>query len=71
MNNQLQILEKVQEFVKQKFIDFEGSHDWYHIERVHRMAIFLQEQEGGNKFLIELSHVYPLVCQINVFIKFN
>jgi uncharacterized protein len=55
MNNQLQILDKVKEFVKQKFNDFEGSHDWYHIERVHRMAIFLQEHEGGDKFLIELA----------------
>lgn len=32
-----------------------SGHDWYHIERVHKMAISLSEQEGGNRFIIEMA----------------
>lgn len=54
-NHDGQIVEKVKEFVKDKFIDFEGSHDWYHIERVYNLAKYLQEREGGHLLVIELA----------------
>ncbi|MFC1651625.1 HD domain-containing protein [Patescibacteria group bacterium] len=31
------------------------GHDWYHFERVWKMAKFLQKKEGGDLFVIELA----------------
>jgi len=42
-------------FVKERFESFEGSHDWFHIERVWKTAKYLQSQEGGNLEVIELA----------------
>jgi len=37
-------------------LEGEGSgHDWWHIHRVHNLAIHLQKHEGGNLFVIELA----------------
>ncbi|HYQ57411.1 MAG TPA: HD domain-containing protein, partial [Draconibacterium sp.] len=32
-----------------------SGHDWWHIYRVHNMAVHLAEKEGGNLFLIEMA----------------
>jgi uncharacterized protein len=40
----------------QKIFDSDNSgHDWNHISRVHQMACYLQEIEGGNREIIELA----------------
>ncbi|PEF72217.1 phosphohydrolase [Bacillus pseudomycoides] len=31
------------------------GHDWYHIERVHKLALSLSEKEGGDRFVIEMA----------------
>jgi uncharacterized protein len=49
------LLAEVEQRVRAKFSDQEGSHDWFHIDRVRRTAIYLQSQEGGNVELIELA----------------
>lgn len=49
------LVPKVHEKVKQKFSLAEGSHDWFHIERVWKMSCILQEREGGNKMIVELT----------------
>ena len=49
------LLAQVEQLVKTKFTDQEGSHDWFHIDRVRRTALYLQSQEGGNTELIELA----------------
>jgi len=33
----------------------EGSHDWFHIQRVLKMSLHIQEQEGGDKEVIQLA----------------
>ena len=33
----------------------EGSHDWFHIQRVLKMSLHLQNIEGGNKEVVQLS----------------
>lgn len=33
----------------------EGSHDWFHIQRVLKMSLYLQEFEGGDKEIIQLA----------------
>ena len=49
------LLEQVEKLVKAKFTDMEGSHDWFHIDRVRKNALHLQQTEGGDPLLIELA----------------
>jgi len=49
------LIKKTIEYVKVKLKDEHTGHDWYHTERVWKLAKKLQEEEGGNKELIELS----------------
>ncbi|HEK9103025.1 HD domain-containing protein [Bacillus pfraonensis] len=54
MKKQEQI-QKTVGFVKNILEKDASGHDWYHIERVHKLAIVLSEQEGGNRFVIEMA----------------
>jgi uncharacterized protein len=49
------LLAQVEQLVKTKFTNQEGSHDWFHIDRVRRTALYLQSHEGGDAELIELA----------------
>jgi len=49
------LVEKVKNCVKERFLSFEGSHDWFHIERVWRTAKYIQSKEGGDLEVIELA----------------
>ncbi|WP_369899895.1 HD domain-containing protein [Bacillus manliponensis] len=54
----MKINEKIQEtilFVKNILQNDASGHDWYHIERVHKLAVALNEKEGGNRFIIEMA----------------
>lgn len=48
-------IKKTITFVKNILEKDASGHDWYHIERVHKLAISLSEQEGGNRFIIEMA----------------
>ncbi|GAA0348271.1 HD domain-containing protein [Bacillus carboniphilus] len=48
--NDLLILE---EKIKELFLHEATGHDWYHIDRVRKVALFLCEQEGGNPKIVE------------------
>ncbi|OOE10772.1 HD domain-containing protein [Fictibacillus arsenicus] len=48
--NQL-IIEKTEEFVKEKLKDESSGHDWYHIYRVKKLAENIAEQEGADYFI--------------------
>lgn len=50
-----ELIEKVAQFIKDKFEENEGSHDWYHIERVWKLAKLIQQAEGGDLLVIELA----------------
>ena len=50
-----QLVEKIKSHVQKQFEDDATGHDWFHIERVYKMACFIQEKEGGNRELIELA----------------
>ncbi|MDM5188421.1 HD domain-containing protein [Bacillus sp. DX4.1] len=54
MKKQEQI-QKTVTFVKNILEKDASGHDWYHIERVHKLAISLSEQEGGDRFVIEMA----------------
>lgn len=47
-------IRKIEEVVKNKLIGAEGGHDWFHIERVLRTSLKLQEREGGNVEIVYL-----------------
>jgi uncharacterized protein len=49
------LIEQVAQLVAAKFKDQEGSHDWFHIERVWKTAMYLQSKEGGNADEIALA----------------
>ena len=51
----ISLVQTIQQFVKERFESFEGSHDWFHIERVWNTAKYIQSQEGGNLEIIELA----------------
>lgn len=49
------LVQKTTEYVKQKLINEYTGHDWYHVERVWKMAKKIQKEEGGDLELIELA----------------
>lgn len=51
----MNIVDLVINRIKSQFENDASGHDWYHIMRVHQMSIYLHEQEGGNREIIELS----------------
>ncbi|MFX3625307.1 MAG: HD domain-containing protein [Ectobacillus sp.] len=42
-------------FVKDILGNDASGHDWYHVERVHKLAVAICEREGGNRFIIEMA----------------
>lgn len=48
-------VETTEQMLKERFRINEGSHDWFHIDRVRNLALLLAEKEGGDPFLIEMA----------------
>jgi len=46
------LVDQLKEAVKEQFKDHGADHDFAHIERVFNMALYLQEQEGGDRTVI-------------------
>ncbi|MEJ5284064.1 MAG: HD domain-containing protein [Brevinematia bacterium] len=54
--NKLEIINVTEDFVKRKLKGDSTGHDWYHIERVRRYAIYIQKKENkGDRFVLEMS----------------
>jgi len=50
------IIERTISFVKETLAGAEGGHNWYHIERVWKMAKYIREKEGeGDLLTIDLA----------------
>lgn len=49
------LIEKTAEYVKLKLYNEPTGHDWYHVERVWKMAKRLQKEEGGDLELVEMA----------------
>jgi uncharacterized protein len=50
------IIQQIETFVKNTLGDDTTGHDWYHIERVRRNALYIWEQEQrGDRFIIEVA----------------
>ncbi len=50
--NKEEIIGKTEKFVKEKLIDAEGGHDWWHIYRVWKNAQHIAEGEAGVDYLV-------------------
>ena len=50
-----QIIESTAEFIKARLKGEGSGHDWWHIYRVWRTAIKINEQEKGDNFIIQLA----------------
>lgn len=51
----MELINKTIELVKEKLEGTESGHDWFHIERVWKLSLKIQEKEGGDKLVIELA----------------
>ncbi|MFY9154015.1 MAG: HD domain-containing protein [Prolixibacteraceae bacterium] len=49
------ILDRTVDFIAAEFGKEGSGHDWFHVDRVRKMAVRLGEQEGGDLFVIELA----------------
>ncbi len=41
-------------FVKNKLVNAEGGHDWFHVERVYKNALLISKQEPVDVFIVSL-----------------
>ncbi len=55
MKNNTYLFEEVKSLVEQKFKKESADHDWYHIERVLKIAEYIQHQEGGDLLVVQLA----------------
>lgn len=51
----MNLLEEVRSIVEQKFRNESADHDWYHIERVLKLAEYIQLKEGGDLLVVQLA----------------
>lgn len=49
------VIKTVENKVKEMFMNEGTGHDWYHINRVRNMAMYISNREGGNPEVIELA----------------
>lgn len=52
--NQSEVIEKTIVFVKETLSNAEGGHDWWHIERVWKLAKTIARTENADPFIVEL-----------------
>ncbi len=57
-NLEEEIILKTVERLKEKFKDESTGHDWFHMERVWKLAKKIGEAEGGDTFTIELGALF-------------
>lgn len=54
-SEQEHLIKAAENFVKEKLSGESSGHDWWHIFAVRRNAIKIFQQEGGDRFLIEMA----------------
>ena len=54
--NRTEVLLRVEDFARSSTVEFDSGHDWWHLQRVRNLALYLQNSESkGDRFIIELS----------------
>lgn len=49
------LLDNIRKEVQSHFANDTSGHDWFHIERVEKMAVYIQNIEGGNLEVIQIA----------------
>lgn len=52
--NKKQMVAEIEAFVKQQLQDDCTGHDWWHVDRVRKVALYIAKQEKADLFLVEL-----------------
>jgi uncharacterized protein len=55
MHEQAEIIPRTAEFIRQRLKDDASGHDWWHIDRVRKNAVFLAQAEEADAGLCELA----------------
>src|SRR3989338_2332139 len=58
------IIEKTKEYVKKSMEYGDVGHDWFHIERVWKMAKMIAQKENGNMLVVELGALLHDIIRI-------
>lgn len=51
----LEIIQKTADFIAREFESESSGHDWFHINRVRKMAIRIGSEEGSDPFITEMA----------------
>lgn len=60
--DKLNVIEEARRFTKEQLGDDSSGHDWWHIDRVTRMAVLLAKEEGADVFICELAALLHYVA---------
>lgn len=52
--SKLEVIEKVRKYLEENFKNESTGHDYWHFERVWKVAKYIAKKEGGDLFIIEL-----------------
>jgi uncharacterized protein len=53
--NKTEIIQKTERFIESEFRSEGSGHDWFHVDRVRKMALRIGEQEGCDLFIVEMA----------------
>lgn len=54
--NREDVIKVTEDFVREKIKGYDSGHDWWHIERVRKLALFINEEEGiADQFTVEIT----------------
>jgi uncharacterized protein len=53
--NRLEIIEKTVAFIANEFASEGSGHDWFHVDRVRRLALCIGRTEGSEPFITEMA----------------
>jgi uncharacterized protein len=53
--NTTEIIQKTELFIESQFRSEGSGHDWFHVDRVRKMALRIGEQEGCDLFVVEMA----------------
>ncbi len=53
--NHNNIIRRTEKFVQESLKDLESGHNWFHITRVRKNALFIAKKENADVFIVELA----------------
>jgi len=53
--NKTEIIQKTERFIESEFRSEGSGHDWFHVDRVRKMALRIGEHEGCDLFVVEMA----------------